>query len=59
MPIADMTEEQLQRALQLLGEAQSALTQCCWVLGELRTNRILRELSGVEQEVLDKLDVHI
>lgn len=47
----------LRRQLVLLGEAQSAITQCCAVLGEAKTNRMLLEISGAQKDILDQLDV--
>lgn len=46
----------LGRELKLIAEAKSAIGQCCLVLGDARTHRILTELSGVEQELRDHLD---
>jgi hypothetical protein len=46
----------LRRELLLLGEAISAVGQCCLTLGDARTNGILGELSGVRKEVEDRLD---
>ena len=40
----------LQREIMLLGEAASAVGQCTALLGEKRTNRILREIDHVTQE---------
>jgi hypothetical protein len=54
-----VTVEQLRRQLVLLGEAQSAITQCCAILGEAATNRILVEISGKESEITDRLDAEM
>ena len=42
----------LQREIILLGEAASAVGQCTALLGEERTNRILREIDHVAEEKL-------
>jgi hypothetical protein len=36
----------IERDRMLLGELQSAITQCCHLLGEARTNEWLREVSA-------------
>lgn len=46
----------LSRELRLIAEAKSAIGQCCLALGDARTNQILTELSGIEQELRDHLD---
>lgn len=47
---------ELRRQLILLGEAQSAITQCCALLGETKTSRIKSELSGAQQDVTDRIN---
>ena len=42
----------LRREIILLSEASSGVGQCCAILGEERTNRILREIDHVAQEKL-------
>jgi hypothetical protein len=36
-----------------LGEASSAITRCCGILGEARTARILAEIDSVRDELLN------
>lgn len=47
----------LQRRLILIGEAKSAITQCCLALGDARTNQILRHLGDAQTETFDRIDV--
>lgn len=43
------------RDLVLLGEAASAIAQCCHLLGEERTNRILTEIDEARQQLRENV----
>lgn len=51
-----MSLDEWRRQQILLGEAESAITQCCAILGDHATDRILGELSGKQQEIADRIN---